>query len=270
MRKGLLGLLLISILIAGASTALAQKPLTQDEFNSLATSNPKSKQLIKTIQERGVGFAVTREYIEKLKLQGVKENVLAALCEAASGPLTMDQLLVLVKSGMPDDSLAALVESRRLAFKPSDDELDQLRGLGAGDRLDTALMNSKLVAATVVNGKVKPVPGATLQSGGIQNSAGDKLTPPSLVYHPTPHYTKEARQAKISGKVYLNIVVNDKGEVTDAKVTKELGYGLDENALNTVKSWKFEPARRNGTPVTVAVTVEVNFVYDAEHYPGIP
>ena len=270
MRKGFLGLLLISILIAGASAALAQKPLTQDEFNSLVTSNLKSKQVVKTIQERGVGFALTREYIEKLKLQGVKENVLAALCVAASGPLTMDQLIVLVKSGMPDDSLAALVESRHLAFKPSDDELDQLRGLGAGDRLDTALMNSKLIAATVVNGKVKPTPGGTLQSGGIQNSAGDKLTPPSVVYHPTPHYTKEARQAKISGKVYLKIVINDKGAVTDARVTKGLGYGLDENALNTVKTWKFEPARRNGTPVTVAVAVEVNFVLDAEHYPGIP
>lgn len=269
MRKGLLGLLLISILTVGASAALAQKPLTQDELNSLVTSNPKSKQVVKTIKERGVGFAVTREYIEKLKLQGVKENVLAALCVAAAGPLTMDQLIVLVKSGMPDDSLAALVESRHLAFKPSDDDLDQLRGLGAGDRLDTALMNSKLVAAAVVNGKLQPAFGGASQPGALQDAAGNKITAPSPVYHPSPHYTREAFKAKISGKVYLKIVINDKGEVTDAKVTKGLGYGLDENALNTVKSWKFEPARRNGTPVATAVMVEVDFVYDAEHYPGI-
>ncbi|HEX5413161.1 MAG TPA: energy transducer TonB [Terriglobia bacterium] len=269
MRKVLLGLLLIPILAAGSSTALAQKPLTQDEVNTMITSKLKSKQVIKTVQQRGVGFVVTREYIEKLKLQGVAENVLAALCVAATDPLTMDQLIVLVKSGMPDDALAALVERRRLAFKFSDDELDQLRGLGAGDRLDAALMNSKIVAATLVDGKLKQAPAGPLQAGAIQDVAGDKITPPSLVYHPTPRYTKEAREANISGRVYLRIVINDKGEVTDAKVTKGLGYGLDESAQNTVKSWKFEPARRNGTPVTVAVMVEVDFALDAEHYPGI-
>lgn len=268
-RKAFLGLLLNSILLAGASTVLAQKPLTQDEVNSLVTSKLKSKQVIKTIQERGVGFVVTREYIEKLRLQDVKENVLGALCIAATGPLTMDQLIVLVKGGLPDKSLAALVESRHLASKPSDDELDQLRGLGAGDRLDTALRNSKVVAATLVDGKLQPAPGGTLQAGAFQDLAGDKLTPPNLVYHPTPRYTKEAREAKISGRVNSRIVINDKGELTDAKVTKGLGYGLDESALNTVKSWKFEPARRNGTPITVAVTVEVDFAFDAEHYPGI-
>jgi TonB family protein len=265
MRKALLGLLLISTLIAGASAAPTQKPLTQDEVNSLINGKVRSKQIIKTLQERGVGFAVTHEYIEKLKQQGVKEKVLAALCAAATAPLTMDQLIVLVKSGMPDNSLAAQVKSRRLAFKPSDDELDQLLGLGAGDQLDTALMNSKFIAATLVDGKLKRMP-----SGAFQNSAGDKFTAPRLIYHPTPHYTREARKAKISGEVYLSIVINTKGAVTDAKVTKGLGYGLDERAVNTVRSWKFEPARRNGTPVTVAVVVEVSFVYDAEHYPGLP
>jgi len=269
MRKALLGLLLISILISGAFTSLAQKPLTMDEVNSLVTSKRTSKQVIETIQQRGVGFVVTREYIEKLKLKGAKESVLTALCLAATGPLTMDELIVLVKSGMADQSLAALVERRHLAFKPSDDELDQLRGLGAGDRLDTALMNSKVVAGSLVNGKLKGAPGGALQAGAFQNVAGDKFTAPSLVYHPTPHYTKEARQAKVSGTVYLRIVINDKGEVTDAKVTKGLGYGLDESALKTVRSWKFEPARRNGTPVTVAVMIEVDFVFDAEHYPGV-
>lgn len=264
MRKALLGLILVSILISGASVALAQKPLTETDVNSLVSSKVKGKPVIKTIRERGVGFAVTREYIEKLKQQGVKEKVLAALCAAATAPLTMDQLIVLVKSGMPDNSLAALVKSRELAFKPSDDELDQLRGLGAGDQLDTALMNSKIVAATLVGGKLKREPG-----GAFQNSAGDIFTPPKLVYHPTPHYTREAMKAKISGVVYLRIVINTKGEVTDAKVTKGLGYGLDEKAVNTVRSWKFEPARHNGTPLTVAVVVEVSFVYDAEHYPGI-
>ena len=270
MRKSLLGLLLVSILIAGAPKLLAQTPLTQDEVNSLVTGKLKSKQVIKTIQERGVGFMVTREYIQDLKQKGVKEKVLAAICIAASGPLTMDQLVVLVKSGMPDSSVAALAESRRLSFKPSDDEFDELRGLGGGDQLEKALQNSKLIAETVVNGKVPPSFGGAAQPGTIQNAAGDKITAPTPVYHPSPHYTREASKEKISGVVYLRIVVNDKGEVTDAKVTRGLGYGLDESAVKAVKSWKFEPARRNGIPITTAVMIEVNFVFDAEHYPGMP
>lgn len=270
MRKCLLVLFLFSILFSAASPALAQKPLTQDEATSLITSKLPRKQVIKTLQERGIGFLVTRQYIEDLQNKGAKQNVLAALCLAATDPLTIDQLLVLVKSGMTDNSLAALVERRHLSFKPSDDDLDELRGLGGGDRLEKALLTSKIVSQTVADGKVAPAFGGAPQPGTLQDAAGNKITPPRLISQTTPHYTSEARQAKISGIVYLKIVVSEKGEVTDAKVTKGLGYGLDENAVKAVKSWKFEPARRNGAPVATAVMVEVKFVYDAEHYPGLP
>jgi outer membrane biosynthesis protein TonB len=45
------------------------------------------------------------------------------------------------------------------------------------------------------------------------------VTPPVPVHHPSARYTKEARQAGISGTVYVNVVINDKGEVTDARVS---------------------------------------------------
>ena len=54
-------------------------------------------------------------------------------------------------------------------------------------------------------------------------------------------------------------VVDSKGNVTDAQVVKPLGMGLDQNAVATVKTWKFKPALRNGTPVPVKVMVEVSF-----------
>jgi TonB family protein len=269
MREQAIGMLLISILIAGTSTALAQKPLTAAEAETLVTSGTSPKQVIKVIQDRGIGFTVSRDYIDNLRLKRVKEDVLAALCVAATGPLSKDQIIVLMNSGMPDKSLAALVKSRHLTFRPSDDDLDQFRGLGAGDQLETALQNSQWVVGTLTNGKLKSGPGDARHPGAFQDSAGSKVTPPVPVHHPSPRYTKEARQAKISGTVYVNVVINDKGEVTDAKVVKGLGYGLDESALRAVKSWKFEPARRNGTPFTTKVTVEVSFVLDAEDLPGI-
>jgi len=43
------------------------------------------------------------------------------------------------------------------------------------------------------------------------------------------------------------------------KVTRSLGLGLDEKAIEAVKQWKFEPAMKDGKPVAVQINVEVSF-----------
>jgi TonB family protein len=42
-------------------------------------------------------------------------------------------------------------------------------------------------------------------------------------------------------------------------VQRTLGLGLDEKAIEAVRQWKFDPARKNGQPVAVQINVEVNF-----------
>jgi len=59
--------------------------------------------------------------------------------------------------------------------------------------------------------------------------------------------------------VVLWIVVDAQGNVTDARVVKPLGLGLDEKAVEAVHTWKFKPAIRNGAPVPVRASVEVTF-----------
>ena len=49
------------------------------------------------------------------------------------------------------------------------------------------------------------------------------------------------------------------GNVREAKVVKPLGLGLDEKAIETIRTWRFKPAVRNGTPVNVRMLVEVSF-----------
>jgi TonB family protein len=79
------------------------------------------------------------------------------------------------------------------------------------------------------------------------------------IYKPEPAYSEEARKAKYQGTVVLMIVIDASGAVTDCRVIKPLGLGLDEKAVETVKTWKFKPAMKNSSPVPVRVSVEVSF-----------
>jgi periplasmic protein TonB len=102
-------------------------------------------------------------------------------------------------------------------------------------------------------------PGQGAGTGGGVFSVGGNVSAPIPIYKPEPPYSEQARKAKYQGTCVLWIVVDAQGNVTDAQVVKPLGMGLDENALNTVKTWKFKPAMRNGAPVPVRVMVEVQF-----------
>ncbi len=102
-------------------------------------------------------------------------------------------------------------------------------------------------------------PGQGGGTGGGIYSVGGGVIAPIPIYEPQPPYSEEARKAKFQGTVVLMIVVDAQGNVTDVHVVRHLGLGLDENAEQTVRTWKFKPAMRNNTPVPVRVSVEVSF-----------
>jgi len=89
--------------------------------------------------------------------------------------------------------------------------------------------------------------------------ADSSVTPPMLIYRPNPSYPQEAKDAKLEGNVVLQVLVAADGTVSDVKVTKSLDKGLDESAVQTVKTWKFLPAVKEGKPVPCKTTVSVNF-----------
>jgi TonB family protein len=102
-------------------------------------------------------------------------------------------------------------------------------------------------------------PGEGGGTGGGPFSVGGGVSAPIPIYKPEPAYSEEARKAKYQGTVVLWIIVDTQGNVTEARVVRPLGLGLDEKALETVRTWKFKPALRNGAPVPVRVSVEVSF-----------
>jgi TonB family protein len=95
--------------------------------------------------------------------------------------------------------------------------------------------------------------------GGGPYRVGGGVSAPRALYAPDPEYSEEARKAKYQGTVVLWVVVGPDGRPHDIRVQRTLGMGLDEKAIEAVRTWKFEPARLNGQAVAVQINVEVNF-----------
>ena len=98
--------------------------------------------------------------------------------------------------------------------------------------------------------------------GGIGDGvyrAGNGVSKPELLHKVEPEYSEAARKAKFQGVVMLYIVVDQNGNAINPRVMKSLGLGLDEKAIEAVKQWKFKPGYKDGKPVAVAATVEVDF-----------
>jgi TonB family protein len=87
----------------------------------------------------------------------------------------------------------------------------------------------------------------------------DCLTPPKPVYKPEPVFTEEARRKKAQGTVVLFARVAQDGTVKSVCASQPLDGGLDATAVETVRTWKFEPAIINGKPSDALIEVEVDF-----------
>jgi protein TonB len=94
---------------------------------------------------------------------------------------------------------------------------------------------------------------------GITGLHGRNVTQPVLLSRNDPEYSDEARKAKLQGIVELGIEVNAAGQVTNVRVLRSLGLGLDERAIEAVRQWKFRPGTMDGKPVSTRAMVEVNF-----------
>jgi periplasmic protein TonB len=88
---------------------------------------------------------------------------------------------------------------------------------------------------------------------------GGEVSPPLRISAPQPQYTELARQARIQGVVIVQAIIDCEGAVTSIKVLKELPMGLTESAVEAISRWRFEPARLNGSPVSVFYNLTVNF-----------
>jgi TonB family protein len=88
---------------------------------------------------------------------------------------------------------------------------------------------------------------------------GNGVTAPAVISKVEPEYTEEARLAKYQGTVVVSTEIGPDGVAQSMKVIRGLGLGLDEQAVKAISQWKFKPGTKDGQPVAVTATIEVNF-----------
>jgi TonB family protein len=88
---------------------------------------------------------------------------------------------------------------------------------------------------------------------------GNGVTAPNPTFTPEPQYSEIARYEKFQGSLILNVILGNDGVVHQVRIVRPLGLGLDEAAQSTVKTWRFQPATKDGQPVAVEMNVEVAF-----------
>lgn len=231
MKTALFALVFIMVSTGLAQVAItAQKPLTMAQVDELVAAGVDNSRIAQAVEERGIDFVPTEQFISTLRSKGAKEPLIDALQTAMPNSLSKDDILRMLAKAHDNGEIEKLVEQRGISFSPTAEDLDTLRIAGARQEVLEALRSAP------------------------------RYMPPIPVYKPEPNYTPEASKAKLRGTVVLRIMIDESGNVTDVReVSAPLGKRLDESAVKTVRTWRFKPATRNGKPVPVHTKVEISF-----------
>jgi TonB family protein len=88
-------------------------------------------------------------------------------------------------------------------------------------------------------------------SGGVMAS--------KLISQARPSYPRTAKSYMQQGTVVMKATIGRDGKVHDLYLVKPAGFGLDEEALEAVSKWVYQPTTLMGEPVDVETTINVNF-----------
>lgn len=103
-----------------------------------------------------------------------------------------------------------------------------------------------------------PAPPAQRPAPTVVRPGFQGIREPKRISGSPPEYPVFARTAKIQGTVILEAVIDEHGEVGRIKVLKPLPF-LDQAAISAVQQWRYTPTLLNGVPVSVLMTITVNF-----------
>jgi TonB family protein len=250
---------------------MSPRPFSKIELLRSIPTRGNSERLTQEVHERGIDFEPDKEYLQTLRRAGARETLLQAVRDAKRGmpfvapkanrPYELKLTNALVSPPLVEGKEATLICS------PSDGSVPVFAVPNDLGKIATFLRCGEKVTfverVTVPPG-IDKIRYADGKEGFVSNayleSSVANITAPTLITKTEAPYTPEGRRDRIEGIVKLIIVVDVQGNVSDVQETsKPLGDGLDQSAIDTVKTWKFKPATRDGTPVAVRTFIDIHF-----------
>jgi TonB family protein len=155
--------------------------------------------------------------------------------------------------------------SYRVTLAPEGTAVGDLTVPGASGRFSLlVLLDGSVVEPKKIQGA--PITQTALPRQPVQDPtgvyrAGVGVLAPRVIESPKPKYSAAAMRARIQGQIRLSCIVNTDGRCEDIKIVQSLDRdnGLDDEAVNTLRQWRFAPGTLDGQPVKVFVNVELWF-----------
>jgi TonB family protein len=130
-------------------------------------------------------------------------------------------------------------------------------------RLTTLLRSWLTLEQSLLPGAVKtdnqtgqPPP---IESNRLQPAPMGATLKPSILYKEKARYTERARQKRITGKVVLSVIFDASAQITQVRVIHGLPYGLTAHSILAAQKIRFQPALKDGQPVSVRGNLEYTF-----------
>ena len=225
--RAMTGTAVAALLIIGFTLAT----FTRDKAEAsrlLAAQNPAPADSKPTILYREAA-----KYPIEARRNGLEGTVILDMGFGADGNITDIQVF----SGLPDGMTESAIEAaKKVRFKP-------------------ATRDGKPVTV-----RAKLETNFTLQRSD-EDSIYDMTASlrPTITYKERADYTPEAREKKVEGNVVLEILFGVEGKIRAIKVERGLPYGLTEEAIRAARRIRFEPAMKDGKPVSVRGNLEFGF-----------
>ncbi len=83
--------------------------------------------------------------------------------------------------------------------------------------------------------------------------------PPMPTKTVAPAYPSDLKREGVTGMVTMSITVDEKGNVANPVVKKSTRPEFEQPAIDAILKWKFEPAKKDGKPVSVQVVIPLKF-----------
>lgn len=270
MKHGNSIILLFSLLLLNATTALAQPPTAKIASGSISeighwpfaflniSDGGKRNDVVKEIFKDKWGQLVPLDSAEEA------DFTVAFIFQPKSDSKTKTQSIKFTSSNLESLDPGWISSDHRgqmIAFRQTSEGQLRIVWLDANGSNRPAKAIKDLLKALSVNKQTAMQLNVT-KSPASSDGLPEKMTAslkPTILYKERAKYTEDARQDKVQGTVILSAVYGVNGRISDIRVVRGLPQGLTVTAIEAVKKIRFRPAMRDGQPVSVRGNVEFNF-----------